>query len=44
MGFALQITRRRDWSGPGAAISQAEWQRLLEAEPDLRTELEWTTG
>lgn len=44
MGYDLHITRRRDWSGPGADISQAEWRRLLEAEPDLRTELEWDAG
>jgi hypothetical protein len=35
---------RRQWSGRGADITEAEWQRLVESQPELRERLEWSDG
>ncbi len=41
MGYDLHITRKANWSDPaGSAIAEAEWQKLIEADPELTLDTE----
>src|SRR5687768_18275222 len=45
MGYDLHITRRKSWSdNDGPAITEAEWNALITAEPDLADALYWERG
>lgn len=41
MGYDLHITRKEDWSDEdGPTISEAEWRRVIEEDPELRLDTE----